>query len=420
MRRNRLFSVAMSTVLATAAFGTAPAVAQEPVTLDLWNFGAMGLEELISQYETEHNIKVNIVQRGYDEHHEALLTALMAGEVPDIAAVEVGYNSLFKANPQVFTDLRDFGAEALAPEYLDWRWAQGVATDGTIIGLPTDVGGIAMCYRTDLFEAAGLPTDPDAVSALWPDWDAFVETGKTFMAAGTGAKFIDSAGGTVYNLVKNQGTEKYYAPNDPNTLIYDTNPQNLKAWSTAVAAIEAGLSANISQFSPEWNAGMANGDFAVLGCPAWMMNYIQGQAPDTSGKWNIASAPDKGGNWGGSQLTVPKASDHAQEAYDLIQWLLTPENQLAVFKMHGNFPSTPALYDTPEVQDFTNPFFSDAPVGKIFAESAKALSPIYEGPRERAIDREFGNGLGRIEAGLETPDEAWTSTLANIQLALQD
>ena len=39
---------------------------------------------------------------------------------------------------------------------------------------------------------------------------------------------------------------------------------------------------------------MANGDFAVLGCPAWMMNYIQGQAPDTAGNWNITSIPEIG------------------------------------------------------------------------------------------------------------------------------
>jgi cellobiose transport system substrate-binding protein len=164
---------------------------------------------------------------------------------------------------------------------------------------------------------------------------------------------------------------------------------------------------------------MANGDFAALGCPAWMMNYIQGQAPDTAGKWNITSIPEVGGNWGGTQLTIPAASDQHQAAYDMITWLLSPENQLEVFKLHGNFPSTPELYDTPEIQEFTNDFFSGAPVGKIYAESAKAVQPIYEGAQQREIDREFENALIAVEDGNVAAADAWTTALANVALAIQ-
>jgi cellobiose transport system substrate-binding protein len=405
-----------SGLLTAAAIGSAPVGAQDPVTLDLWNFGAMGLEELITQYGEESGVAVNYNSRGYDEHHEALLAALATGEVPDIAAVEVSYSSKFKANPQNFVDLRQFGAEELEADYVPWRWAQGVAADGSIIGIPTDLGGMAMCYRADLFEAAGLPTDPTEVAALWPDWDAFIETGKQFIAASDVA-FIDSAYGTIFNLIQNQGSDFYYGSDG--SLIYETNPQVQKAFNTALAGAEAGISANIKQFTPEWNAGMANGDFAALGCPAWMMNYIQGQAPDTAGKWNITSIPEVGGNWGGTQLTIPAASDNHQAAYDMIKWLLSPENQLEVFKLHGNFPSTPELYDTPEIQDFTNPFFSDAPVGKIYAESAKAVQPIYEGAQQREIDREFENTLIAVEDGNVTPADAWSNALQNVSLAIQ-
>jgi cellobiose transport system substrate-binding protein len=412
-----LFGTALASgVLTAAAIGAAPVGAQDPVTLDLWNFGAMGLEELITQYGEESGVNVLYNSRGYDEHHEALLAALATGEVPDIAAVEVSYSSKFKANPQNFVDLRQFGAEELAADYVPWRWAQGVAADGSIIGIPTDLGGMAMCYRADLFEAAGLPTDPEEVAALWPDWAAFIETGKQFVE-NSDVAFIDSAYGTLFNLIQNQGADFYYG-ND-GSLIYETNPQVQKAFNTSLDGIAAGISANIAQFSPEWNAGMANGDFAALGCPAWMMNYIQGQAPDTAGQWNITSIPEVGGNWGGTQLTIPAASDNHQAAYDMIKWLLSPENQLEVFKLHGNFPSTPELYDTPEIQNFTNDFFSGAPVGKIYAESAKAVQPIFEGPQQREIDREFENALIAVEDGSVTAADAWATALQNAALAIQ-
>ena len=418
MRRHRVVGAGLATgLLAASVLATGPVGAQDEVTLDLWNFGAMGLEDLITQYSEENpGVAVEYNSRGYDEHHEALLAALATGEVPDIAAVEVSYSSAFKANPQNFVDLRTLGAEELEADYVPWRWAQGVAADGSIIGIPTDLGGMAMCYRTDLLEAAGLPTDPDELAALWPDWDAFIEAGKQFVA-NSDVVFIDSAYGTIFNLIQNQGTDFYYA--DDGSLIYETNPQVRKAFDTSLAAIEAGLSANIAQFTPEWNAGMANGDFAVLGCPAWMMNYIQGQAPDTAGNWGITAIPEVGGNWGGTQLTIPAASDNPQEAYDMIKWLLSPENQLVVFTTKGNFPSTPELYDTPEIQEFTNDFFPGAAVGRIFAESAKAVQPIFEGPQQRPIDREFENALIAVEDGTVAAADAWQHALDQVGLAIQ-
>lgn len=110
-----------------------------------------------------------------------------------------------------------------------------------------------------------------------------------------------------------------------------------------MASVEAGLVANIEPFAEGWNAAMSNGDFAVLTAPAWMTAYIQNQVPDTEGNW-VAALPEGGGNWGGSHLTIPASSEHQQEAYDFISWLLAPEQQLTVFEENGNFPSTPALY----------------------------------------------------------------------------
>ena len=90
-----------------------------------------------------------------------------------------------------------------------------------------------------------------------------------------------------------------------------------------------------------------------------------------------------------------------------------------MFKLHGNFPSTPELYDTPEIADFTNDFFPGVPVGKIFAESAKAAEPIFEGPQQRAIEREFENVLDAVEDGSITADAAWDTAIQNVGLAIQ-
>lgn len=385
----------------------------EPVELTMWLFGDAGFDDLITQYEADNpgvTIETRIAE--FNAHHDALTTALASGSGgPDIAAIEVGYLSAFRARPEQFVNLNDLGAAELADDYLDWRWEQALTPDGeTLIGLPTDVGGMAMAYRADLFEAAGLPSDREEVGELWGTWEEFIEVGRQYVDA-TGQPFTDESS-QIYAAVVNQGEQKYYEDDD--TVIVEDNPQVQEAWDVAVASVEAGLVANIEPFAEGWNAAMSNGDFAVLTAPAWMTAYIQNQAPDTEGDWDIAALPGGGGNWGGSHLTVPAGSEHQQEAYDFISWLLAPEQQLTVFEENGNFPSTPALYEDPAIQEFTSPFFRDAPLGPIYAESAEAITPIYEGPDEGTIRLALEAGLDRVEDDLETPEEAWRSALDEI------
>ena len=412
-----LAAVALTLTACSSGGEKAPAAAQPSgsalptgQTLSVWTFGATGLEVSMKKWAEETGNKVEFKTSEFDPHHEQLLTALASGAVPDVAVVETSYSSAFKQSAQYFTDLRDFGAASIKGDYLDWRWAQGVADDGRVFGLPTDVGGLAMAYRTDLFAAAGLPTDEAGVEKLWSSWEDFLKVGEAYKAT-TGKAFLDSTG-VLFQTLYNQSDPKFYSA-DGSKLVYDTNAQIKNAFD--VAARASSISAKLGAFSPEWNTAMANGDYAVQLAPAWMLNYIQGQAPGTTGKWGVAKLPTGGGNWGGSQLTIPKASKNAALAYDMISKVLTPKNQLAVFKATGNFPSTPSLYTDAAVTEYKSAFFSNAPVGLIDSESAKKLKPVYEGPKERQIQREFGNALGRVDTGDETAAQAWKSALDAIK-----
>ena len=74
-----------------------------------------------------------------------------------------------------------------------------------------------------------------------------------------------------------------------------------------------------------------------------------------------------------SRLTRPRPST-------LIKFLTSPAAEKAIFKQTGNLPSQPALLKSPAVKGFKNPFFNNAPVGKIFATSALKLKPQISGP----------------------------------------
>ncbi len=393
---------------------TTGGAADSDTVLQIWTFGATGLEDQMDAWAADKGVSIEIKTSDYAAHHEGLLTGLVAGEVPDIAVIEVGYSSLFKTSPKQFVDMREYGAEELQPDYVDWRWSQGVSADGTVIGIPTDVGGLALAYRWDKFEAAGLPTDREEVAELWGSWEDFLDVAEKYVAD-TGEPFIDDAG-VFYSTLGAQGGERYFG--DDGSLIFDSSDKVKGDFLLAADAASRGISANLAGFSGEWNAAMAEGGYAVQLAPSWMMGYIQSNAPDTAGLWDITTLPESGGNWGGSQLTIPAAAEHPDLAYDLITSVLSPDSQLEVFVDNGNFPSTVDTYEDDALLEFTNPFFNDAPVGQIYADAILSLEPVFEGVEERTIADAFGSALDRVEVGELTAEEAYQAALDEIELEL--
>ncbi len=79
-----------------------------------------------------------------------------------MVAIEEGQVVNFLQSADKFVNFQDHGSNDKKDQWLDWKYAQATTSDGAdTIGLGTDVGGLAMCYRRDLFEEAGLPTDRD-------------------------------------------------------------------------------------------------------------------------------------------------------------------------------------------------------------------------------------------------------------------
>lgn len=388
------------------------------IELTIGVFGDMGFSELYKKFEAEHP-NIHIVERETQaaEHHSNLAQRLATNQgANDIEAIEEGYIAQFKVQPDKFVNLLDRGAQRFESLYLDWKWEQSLSPDGkTQIGLGTDVGGLAMCYRHDLFQKAGLPTDRTAVSAMWPDWDAYFASGRTFAAADTGATFFDGAG-SIFNAVIGQSEEGYY--DTDNKVIVGSNPAVKNAWDLVVGGVGDGLSAELAPFSEEWNTAIQKGTFATIACPAWMLGPVLAeQAPDFAGKWDVADLPGGlGGNWGGSFLTIPKQGKHQDEAWELIQFLSEPQQQKFVFTEHNLLPSQPALYDDPEITGQQNPYFNNAPVGEIFTTSAKNLVVQYQGPRAGDIETSvIGAGLTRVEQGKQDPDDAWAQVLDEVK-----
>jgi cellobiose transport system substrate-binding protein len=403
---------------------TSAAASDEPVTLSVGLFGTFGYKEagLYDEYMELHpNVTIEETSIEFEQdYYQALQTHLAGGAgLSDIQGIEVArIAEVTQTQPDSWVDLNELGAGELEDTFFPWKWAAAATPDGAVLGLGTDTGPQAICYRRDLMEQAGLPAERDELAGMWASWDDFIEVGKQFMQnAPKGAAFIDSASG-LYNVIIGQSAEQYYDA-EGNT-IYDSNPVVKEAWDTAVAASQAGLTAKLTQFDETWNQGFAKGSFATIACPAWMIGYIKGQAGDAAeGLWDVADIPGDGGNWGGSYLAIPAASENKEAAFELIKWLTAPEQQVKMWTSSQHFPSSSVAAEDDAIASATDPYFFDAPIGQIFAASAADLPIATLGPKDGVIKDTISAGLNRVDQQGEDPDESWQQTLDEISSAIE-
>ncbi len=385
--------------------------------VQFWSFTGIGAQDGLQEYldkRPEADVKLSEVG-STTETATALTAALAGGEVPDLVMIQNDDLPKFVANPENFVDLRTLGGDDIGEQYLDWAIDFATAEDGSIIGIPTDVGGLGFAYRADLFEEAGLPTDPAEVAEAWATWEDFIAMGEEYTAA-TGKPFIDNVETSIFFSTVNQVENKYYSPDGE--LIYDSNPEVEEAFQIAVDAYEAGISANIAAWSSGWDPGKANGTFAVTVAPSWMLQGIKNAAPDSAGDWRVANVPGVGGNWGGSVIAIPARADNKAGAWQYIETMMSAEGQTDHFELTGTFPAAKDALNSDAVLGYTDDFYGDSPIGEVISESVLNYKSSYNGPDTGAIGIGLLNALADMQAGNVAPGDAWEKGLNNVREAI--
>jgi len=400
----------------------------DPTTVTIGLFGTFGYKEdgLYDAYKKvcpNITIKEDVIEQSAD-YWTKLKTHLAAGSgLDDVQAIEVGFVAdVVKNHADQFVN---FGAEPNAADlkssFYGWKWAQASTTDGkSTVGLGTDSGPQAICYRPDLLKAAGLPSNPQAVADKMKTWEDFIALGKQYEASATkpkGSSFVDSAA-SVFSTAVYQGSEAY--ANEAGEPDVKNSDGVQTAWKYATQAAEADITAKLQQFTPPWNKAFSSGAFATIACPTWMMGYIQGQAGDSyKGKWDVAPVlPGGAANWGGSFLGVPQKAKNKAAGIALAEWLTNKDQQVTMWtspKQGGHWPSNQVAAADPSVKSATSAYFSNAPVGVIFGaiSSKLALPPIS--PYDTQIQNALTTQLTNVETKGTSPDKAFQDALAAIK-----
>jgi cellobiose transport system substrate-binding protein len=381
--------------------------ASKDIALWYWAGGLSDkvVADSVTHFATQGTIKPSVIGGNFKQK---LTTTLAAGRsVPDITGVKGEDIAALLPQAEQFVDLNTLGADKLKSQYLEWKWKQGSTQDGKLIGFPIDIGPTALFYRADLFEQAGLPSDPAAVAAQMSTWDAWFEAGRQLHAK-LPKSFPVNTAQSVFSTAIGQNTVRFI---DSGNKFVGDQDHIRKAWDTALKPLQLGIDAKINDNS--WNAAIATGAVAAEVGAAWHALDISGAGPDTKGKWRVAPTPGGPANIGGSFLAIPAKAGNKELAYQVITWLLDADNQGRGFTDAALFPSAPAAYKLPALTG-PDPFFGDQVTIDVFGPAAEKIPIAYEAPADAAVAVPYYNELLKVETGKDA-GQAWSDAVAEAQ-----
>ena len=378
-------------------------------TMDMW-YWTDGLSKNVVDDAVRRFTQVQLKpQQIGGNFKEKLVTTMASGSdfVPDITGIKGEDFASFTPQADRFQNLLDLGADKLASEYLEWKWKKGMTKDGKMIGFPIDIGPTALFYRRDVFAKAGLPAEPDQIGSQLSTWDDFFAAGVQLKNAVPGA-FMISEAWSVFNVAVGQAEARYI---DKNEHFIGDQDHIRTAWDLATKAIGLGIDGKVQANTPDWNAGLANGNLASQTGAAWVAIDIKAAAASSSGKWGVAPGPGGTANIGGSFLAITRECAKPDVAFEVIRWILSPENQARGFTDSALFPSTPATYKMPALTA-PDPFFANQVTIDVLGKAAEEIPIQYESPHDQEVSGPFQTELTNVESQGKDPKQAWSDAVA--------
>ncbi|MFD2077912.1 cellobiose transport system substrate-binding protein [Actinopolymorpha cephalotaxi] len=408
----RTFLAAASGLLGTALLGTSGCGARGSYltpegTISLWYWNRSISDTLLAKTPKATGVRLVPQKIGGDFKSKFLTSLAGKAYIPDIVGLNEDVATYFPDADQ-FVDLFDVGAKDVESEFLDWKWQRGVTPDGRMVGFPMDTGPTALFYRADLFEKAGLPSEPDQVAQAMDTWEKYLEAGSTLVKKMPKKTYMMPNVDMVYNQALAQQGKRYM--DEKNKFIGD-GPQVREPWDLAVDAYRRRITSNTNDWTSDWNAAMSTGRVASFVGAVWMGQVLTDAASGTAGKWRVCRAPGGAGNSGGSFLGIPKSCRDPEAAFKVIRYLQSPENQV-VYGLNEMqlYPSAIAAIDDRRAQ-VKDKFYGGQVINEVFGTSAKAVKPVYLSPYDNVVGPAFSDQITNIWSAGKNPDRAWKDAL---------
>ncbi|MBO9625292.1 MAG: sugar ABC transporter substrate-binding protein [Microbacterium sp.] len=408
MQKKRLYPLAFMAAAATlltactSGGGDATPSGEASGKITVWSTSPTA-EHLVDLFEKAHpEIKVTLNKAAEPTQLE---TAFQAGSgAPDVAMVDYSLVAQY-ARAGYLAPLDDLGGAAVKDDYIEGLISQ-ISIDDKLYGIPLDAAPMAMMYRSDLLDAAGI-TPPKT-------WDEFAEAAKTYRTAHPDGYFVNSAlSDQALNVMLWQaGLSPVTTSGEKISVSYDSS-EALKVTEYWTDLAGSGAAANLPIGAPEWIQAVAEGKIATLLAPAWFSGVLSNVAPDSAGSWAVAPMPTweagtrSSAQKGGSAYTVTEQSKNKLAAATFAIWVNHEPAAADYLFESGGFPTLKSYATDATLLSTPFEFFGGQPVNEVFAEELQAIPTGWQwSPFATETARLVGETEQQIASGASDAKDA--------------
>ncbi len=339
----------------------------------------------VPKFERERGVRVLLELVPARGLQNRLQSAFLAGApVPDVVEIVNGSMGYFTKGPLKdvgFVDLTErLHKEGIYDRIVKSRFSLW-SSRGHIFALPHDVHPVMLVYRRDLIEQEGLD-----VKRL-DTWDQFVAAGRRVTrdldGDGTPDRYmldLQDSGGYLELLLGQRGGGLFNARGE---VIFDNN---LGVETTLWYARQTRGPKRIATdcgWGQTLNKAVLEGLALFFICPDWRSKFFERDLPQLKGKMALMPLPawTPGGRrtatWGGTGICITKACKRQDLAWEFVKFLYLEKDELGKRFLGTNIiPPVKDAWDLPVFHQ-PNAFFSNQPLGALYAALAPQTPPAY-------------------------------------------
>jgi multiple sugar transport system substrate-binding protein len=381
----------------------APSVDTTPVTIKVWDYygESTPIKPALDAFKKEFPwITVDYQALDWDSMNEKFKAGLGAGEVPDVATLDMTWIPTLAANGAL-DDLAPISGGQLNGKPITDQYTKG-AQDAMhfgdqMVAMLYDFDTYSLYYRKDLFDQKSI-----TVPTNWDDFRAAArKLAEASKPGGKLDKYLTAIRPNSFHFAQ-------YLYQDGGSLLNQDNSQAVFNSPTGVAAVniqKAILDDGSGKYWPDADGDLIpaikSGEVAMFQDGPYYMGLLKTGVPEQSGKWAVATAPyskQPGSYLGGTGLGIPVQAAHKEAAWQLIQYLLRPEQQVGVFKYAGAAPATTAALQSADLTK-PDPYFGGEQPFNVFLESMKTSRPFPYVGAWTDIDTAIGDAMQKALLG---------------------
>jgi lactose/L-arabinose transport system substrate-binding protein len=342
-------------------------------SLTIWGWKASldALKLIDGDFQAAYpNISFSYVARPPADTYRNIQLAIAAGSgAPDVSVVEDSHVSQY-VQLGALADITDW-IKPYVPKIVPYKWTW-IQKSGRYYAMPWDPGPVAVFYRRDVFQKAGV--DPASIQT----WEDFYQAARTVKDK-TGSLMWQQSkarndGRLLETLLWQQGTGYIDAKGN---VILDKDPKVQQTLEFIGRFWRDGLAADQEPWTDPWYKAQADAGTATVVEAVWMGTFFKSFiAPNATGNWGVFRLPvwksggSRASNDGGSVLAIFEQSKQKEAAWAYVQFHMgRDQSQLDIYQKTDIFPSLKPTFQDPFFQQ-PDPYFGGEKVRSMFADIA--------------------------------------------------